>query len=120
MGHYAERIAEHNARAGDPAKPGLDGLVALSTGASPGCRGCGVDYDADYETVQAHSEEFFSMSACDACGTTLGGGRHYAHGWMIDPLGEEPDHLVHARVCTACMLELNGYDPEESGRYAHE
>lgn len=68
--------------------------------------------DLDLSTLQAveceptererecAEEPSFSWSSCDCCGSTLGGDRYPAHGW----LGKT---LVHLDVCTDCLYYLN-------------
>jgi len=60
----------------------------------PSCDGQG-DVTPD-ECDETSGESEFSWSACDACGSRLGGSRYPAHGFLR---GE----LVHLSVCTDCL-----------------
>lgn len=91
----------------------LDGIDSPNVGACPGCDDCGLADDADDDAVQLAEEPNFSWTQCDACGSTLGGDRHPAHGFLAGP---EPlrDRLVHLSVCTDCVFYLTyGDAPEE-------
>ncbi len=93
------------------------GLEAITTGPCPGCETCRKDYD--YPTMEAlaeawttgdlDSEPHFSWSACDLCGSTLGGDREVWH--AIDKNGE----IIHGdNACTDCVMYLaNGDIPED-------
>jgi hypothetical protein len=92
-----------------------DGLD-VSPGSCPGCADCGVStlwspsrgYHATDEDYQLAEEPSFSWQACEACGSSLGGDRHPAHG--VD----EDDQIVHLDICTDClMFSANGDLPEE-------
>lgn len=85
---FTERVA-HN----------LEGVEFFSVGACPGCEECGladVD-DMDNPAYELAGESYFSWQDCDSCGSSLGGDRHPAHGF-ID--GE----LRHFQVCTDCLM----------------
>jgi len=74
----------------------LKDVEYFSVGGGCDREGCGED-----------SEAFFSWSACEACGSTLGGDRYAAHG-CID------GNVVHFHICTDCLFyhangELPGY-----------
>lgn len=79
----------------------LEGLEAVSTGGYSACPDCDIEeWDDD------GPEPFFSWSACETCGSTLGGDRHPAHA-LID--GE----LIHLNTCVDCVTYLaNGDEPE--------
>ena len=49
---------------------------------------------------ESAEEASFSWSACDCCGSTLGGDRHPAHGWL-------DKQLVHLSVCNDCLYYIN-------------
>jgi hypothetical protein len=73
----------------------LVGLSFISTGICPGCPDC------PSIVVEAHDEPHFSWSACEGCGSTLGGDRHRAHGRA------ENNAIVHFEVCVDCLYYLN-------------
>lgn len=79
----------------------LKGLEFVSTGACPGCEDCGLEKEATGYEIETATEPSFSWSSCDACGSTLGGDRHPAHGRMSDGT------LLHLNVCTDCLYYLN-------------
>ena len=67
--------------------PHMKGLTAISTGICPGCQEC-ADTHADgdveklqrlWETGRLADEASFSWSACECCGSHLGGDRTVAH-----------------------------------------
>lgn len=76
------------------------GVEAVSTGSCSGCEECGLEKDCDDHARELAEEPSFSWSACDSCGSTLGGNRHPAHG-LIN--GE----LEHFSVCDDCLYYLN-------------
>lgn len=96
----------------------LKGLNAASTGVCPGCEDCAsnhdmtlADFNAAYDACKiSHHEASFSWSACEVCGSTLGGDRYAWHAITSD--GE----LLHRdNACTDCVLYLgNGDVPEEN------
>ncbi len=112
-------------------KRNLRGLNFVSTGACPGCCGCGLEPrpcpDCDGQgtieesgelsgcnrcaaegTIKATEHEIesaghdeFSRSECEACGSTLGGARYAAHG------RNEASEIIHFDVCADCLYFLN-------------
>jgi hypothetical protein len=83
------------------------GGLPVATGARPGCQDCGLPEDATDEQCQRAEESSFSWSPCEACGSTLGGDRHPAHGTFTD------DSIVHLDICTDCLFYIaNGDEPE--------
>ncbi len=95
---------------------GCEGLEFISPGVCPGCSNCQEElgyccehsFKAAYEAGEIEEEGSFSWSACECCGSPLGGDRHVAHG--VDADGE----IVHFSVCVDCMLYLaNGDEPED-------
>ena len=73
----------------------LEGVAFFSVGASEQCPDC-PEYD----------EGNFSWSACESCGSTLGGNRYAAHG-IID------GDVYHFDVCVDCLMyHANGEVPE--------
>lgn len=88
-------------------------LAFLSTGGYlEQCKDC--PRDIDYEAGVSYTDEpSFSWSACDTCGSTLGGNREVGHAWVHinDVLG---DVIVHLSCCTDCVVFIaNGDLPEE-------
>ena len=57
---------------------------------------------------EVHEEGEFSWSACDSCGSTLGGDRYAAH--FIDPDG----NVCHENICIDCVRKANDYECEET------
>ena len=97
-------------------------LEAVSTGLCPGCADCantwGFDPDSEESMIDFENqimagelcdEGSFSWSPCDNCSERLGGDSHVAHG--LDSAGE----IVHFRVCTRCLMLINGYSLREMG-----
>jgi len=90
---------------------GTHGLTHPSAGACPGCAECGLSdvedmNDPRYEMAE---EASFSWSACDICGSRLGGDRAPAHG-----VCSETGEIVHMSVCVDCTVFLaNGDTPDE-------
>lgn len=62
--------------------------------------------------VSYECEPFFSWSACELCGSELGGNREVGHGFSSRE--GERDRLVHLYVCTDCVvMSANGEVPSE-------
>lgn len=80
---------------------GLEGLTFVSTGACPGCKECGLGPEPSNEERELAEEAHFSYSACDCCGSTLGGDRHPAHG------RDKDNQIVHFSVCVDCLYYIN-------------
>ena len=101
----------------------LGGLHVV-TGACPGCKDCdsfGLPEDATDEQCQEAEEPSFSRSPCEACGSTLGGDRHPAHGTRrrTNLFTNLTDHgeIVHLDICTDCLFYIaNGDEPETETR----
>lgn len=83
---------------------GLAGLKFVSTGACPGCVDCGLSDEPTDQERELAEEPSFSWSACDCCGSRLGGDRHPAHGFLTQ---DGADHLSHMRVCSDCLYYIN-------------
>ena len=84
----------------------LEGIKFFSVGACPTCDSCGPFDQDDLEAYDMANEGHFSWSACDSCGSTLGGDRHAAHGFI-------GDDLHHFDVCVDCLFyHANGDVPE--------
>ena len=84
----------------------------IASGACPGCSDCGLEDEADVEEIQAQEEGGFSWSACDSCGSTLGGNRYPSHGTYRGEEGEL--RIIHLDVCVDCvMYHEYGTLPEE-------
>lgn len=83
-------------------------LEAFSVGACPGCRECGLSETPTEAERCAADEGSFSWSACESCGSSLGGNRYPAH--YLDDNGE----ISHMHVCTDCLMyHANGDEPED-------
>lgn len=82
----------------------LHGLDFVSCGPAPECAECGLaDIDTmDCPEYEAAGEASFSWSECDACGSTLGGDRHYAHG-----IANDTRQVIHLDVCVDCIFYLS-------------
>jgi len=83
----------------------LKGLEFISTGACPGCDECGLDHDAPQAQIAEASEAHFSWRSCECCGSSLGGNREPAHGYIKRDEGRAL--LVHMDVCTDCVYFIN-------------
>ncbi len=79
----------------------LAGIHRISPGACPGCADCGLDENEEVAAIEVAGEPHFSWSSCDACGSSLGGDRHPAHGISAE-FGR-----MHLSVCTDCVYYLN-------------
>lgn len=86
--------------------PLLEGLEYVSSGACPGCAECGLEdvEDGDTDAMSSANEGHFSCSSCDACGSSLGGQRHPAHGLT------DTNTVLHLNVCVDCY---NGFEEIE-------
>ena len=81
----------------------LDNIEHISTGLCSSCHECQSAYD--YEDQKTFDEDIcsgvvfdepsFSRSSCTACGSTLGGDRHVAHGIVNDT-------IFHFDICGNC------------------
>lgn len=79
----------------------LAGVEFFSVGCRAGCEEC-----------NGSDEGHFSWSSCDSCGSSLGGDRFPAHGFVRLKNGQEV--LAHFNVCTDCrMFHAYGDEPEE-------
>ena len=91
----------------------LDGIVHTSPGASPGCAECLPTYNAEEPGDDWHdlaNEGGFSWSRCDGCGSSFGGDRYPAHGF----LASDERGVFHLDICVDCVMYLaNGDEPEE-------
>jgi len=77
---------------------GTHGLKHITTGSYiEKCDDCPSGNYVDYEDGVTDAEPFFSWSACECCGSQLGGNREVMHGVRED------DSLVHLHVCIDCM-----------------
>ncbi len=98
----------------DAVERNTEGLDAVSSGLCPGCEECASDQGLDIEEFnkklecgEIADEPSFSWSRCECCGSSLGGGRHAAHGTMDD------GNLLHFEICTDCVFCLAyGDEPE--------
>ena len=73
----------------------LSGMTNESSGICPGCESC-----------PEEDEGFFSWSACEVCGSTLGGNRHPVH--AVDSDG----NIIHFDACVDCYTYIaTGEEP---------
>jgi len=86
-----QQAVEHNLR----------GLSFISTGACPGCDECGLSDEPTEDEVELAGEPHFSWSACECCGSRLGGDREPAHA------RDKNNTLIHFSVCVDCLYYLN-------------
>lgn len=90
----------------------LQGML-VSPGAAYGRECCGLEEvgEDDIYEIQAREEGGFSWSACDSCGSRLGGQRYPAHG--IIQKGAMEGEVVHLEICVDCLFfHANGDEPE--------
>jgi hypothetical protein len=78
-------------------------------GTSCECSSCS---DFDPETGDEGS---FSWSSCDACGSSLGGTRHAAHGLISPKKFHKRTEVIHLDVCTDCLFYTANGDLPEGG-----
>lgn len=89
----------------------LDGLHHVSVGiAVKACAKCAGDHGWSPGDPEPEPEGAFSACSCDSCGSSLGGDRYAAHGFLI-PEGEDPNDdelwaLIHLEVCVDCLRYL--------------
>jgi hypothetical protein len=70
----------------------------------------GMTEDCD-ECPDGEDEGFFSWSACDSCGSTLGGTRYAAH--AVKKTGVLDTEIMHIDICVDCLMyHANGDEPE--------
>lgn len=94
----------------------LEGLTHASSGACQGCADCldppecaecgheyGPEEDWPESWYDSANEPHFSWSACELCGSSLGGDRYPAHAYDTR---EGRDLIVHFDVCVDCMYYL--------------
>jgi len=96
----------------------LAGIEHESAGACPGCPEClhtDTPEEPGDEWHDLANEGSFSWSSCDACGSTFGGDRYPAHGYIANRQTDDPmDGLCHFNICVDCLMYLaNGDEPEE-------
>lgn len=91
----------------------LKGVEHFSVGLCPGCATCRDDYGFDTQEAFDHAigaicnEGSFSWSSCDSCGSSLGGDRYDAHGFV-------DNQLNHFSVCSDCLFYYaNGDVPDQ-------
>ena len=76
---------------------GSEGMQSLSSGANHACSECNPDEVNEDSFNKLCHESHFSWSACNLCGSSLGGNREPAH--YID----DRDELCHIEVCEDCV-----------------
>ena len=92
----------------------LEGITYSGSGIAYTCPECQRAYNMEeaeleeaIENGDIVEEASFSWSACDACGSSLGGDRHTAHGF------DREGNLYHLDICTDCLFYLEyGDEPE--------
>jgi hypothetical protein len=90
----------------------LRGIVGVNIGrAALVCPNCERDTAEDPHD-DGEWEPWFSWSDCDGCGSTYGGDRSPAHGFVkMEEGGEE---IIHLEVCADCVQYIaNGEEPDE-------
>lgn len=97
----------------------LRGVFFFSPGAMAGCPECDLPEGADERAVECASEGGFSWSQCDSCGSSLGGNRYPAHGFLggDSAAAQQSDaKRIHCEICVDClMFHAVGDEPEEWG-----
>jgi hypothetical protein len=80
-------------------------LQYFSVGVCSGCLVCQQDYDLSEKELQEKYENgtivddpYFSWSACELCGSGLGGNRYRAH------YRDDNDEICHLEICEDCVL----------------
>lgn len=75
-------------------------------------RSCECSSCSDFDP-EIGDEGSFSWSSCDACGSSLGGNRHAAHGLISPKKYARRTEVIHLDVCTDCLFyTANGDLPE--------
>ena len=86
----------------------LKGLRYSGSGPVPEC--CPTCEDVDWtedDDGTPIDEGSFHWTACDSCGSTLGGDRHAAHAF------DDKKEIYHLEICTDCLMFLeNGEEPD--------
>lgn len=82
----------------------MEGVKFFSLGACPGCADCGLEDvedmdDPAYEDCEGQTD--FTWSPCECCGSSLGGTRYWAHGFVTLDNGKEV--LCHFELCYDCF-----------------
>lgn len=88
----------------DAVDSNLEGLEHISVGYASHdlCDECPEEQDEN-----VGDEGYFSWSACDSCGSSLGGTRYAAHA------RDKDGNLLHLNVCVDCLMyHANGEEPE--------
>lgn len=110
----------------------LEGVEFFSTGLCCGCSDCQSAYNMTERQMERAldrgeiaDEGGFSWSACDSCGSHLGGNRESAHGWITVPVYRKgkptrrmKQVLCHFEVCVDCLHYHANGDIPESGMVA--
>lgn len=92
---------------------GIDGLLCFSAGSAlPECEDCGLgdisDANENLDAYDCASEPSFGWHPCEVCGSTLGGDRFPAHGFL------DSGEIIHLSVCVDCVVyHANGEVPDE-------
>lgn len=101
---------------------GTEGIYYVSPGFSYTCQECLDAHDICcehkgkylWEAGEVYEEGHFSCSACELCGSKLGGNRYCAHGIIEDGHSDPQDmQIIHLSVCFDCVMYMaNGDLPE--------
>ena len=87
---------------------GLRGIEFFSPGFNCRCPECNPDGTVTEEQQmrgEYPDEPEFSWRACDACGSSLAGDRHAAHGFVsIRRGGKDVPELIHLEICLDCVF----------------
>lgn len=83
------------------------GIVSIADGVEQECAKCGGagQIEPNEREIESAGHAEFSWSACDSCGSRLGGSRHAAHG--VFESGAMQGKLCHLDVCGDCVQFLN-------------
>ena len=103
MGTFANRVNKY-----------LEGVDHVNVGICAECADCDTVDKTDEEMQEIYAvgdEGHFSWHSCECCGSTLGGQRYAAHGFIHTPTG---DQLIHLDVCEDCVMFIEYGDEPES------
>lgn len=94
------------------------GIVLDDADACDACNGkgrtCECSSCEDFDP-EVGDEGHFSWRECDACGSSLGGDRHAAHGLISPKKYAKRTVLIHLDVCTDCLFYTANGDLPERG-----
>ena len=85
----------------------LEGIRGVNPGIAAKCCDTCTCY-CEQDPCECIDEGGFSWSACDSCGSTYGGDRYDAHGFI-----EDDNSVIHLSICVDCLcFHANGDEPE--------